>query len=1278
MAHRFTLILTLLSFFSNALNAQNAAFDWAKEINTNSVSVPVGIETDTDGNIYSVGWYNGTADFDPNAGVNNVSTGGRNTYITKWDSAGNFIWQKQFGNPNQVVVTDFHMDKNGALFLTGLFVGNIDWDPGVGTTYIAHTVNWNTFIVKLDSSGSLVWAKTLSNAYNEGNTILTNDSGEVIVMGSYAGNIDLDPGVGTVYSSSGGGGGFFNQRDLYVLKLDESGNYISSVTWNTPLIYGVDAIVYRNHEMAVSSKTGAVFITGQFVANRDFDPGSGSFNMTPISGGYDVFVLKLDSAFEFQWAKQLNVESRLSMAIACDSLDRVYASGMGAYGFTDFDPGAGVYNLPGGNRVPFIWRLDSTGAFDWAGQLEHVSNYSLSSLYLDKKGNLYSLFLYGGIGNPAVRDVDYSHKVQLGSVPTGRSTMLIKMDANMEHVWSKPVASIAGDPSVSYGDIEIDELGNVYSTGLFLSNSDFDPGPGSFIMNGSGGYGDIFVHKMEPSCLEYESTEFHLVCDSLTWGNGTTYTESTDTTVAMYTTAGDTCDSIVNLKLVVRSMDNQAVISSADSICFPDAWNITVTGSEVDAEYYLRLDANDSVIAGPLVGDGDSLTFTLDSLTQNNSYHVYGEAPQRPSAVALPLNNDYITFKDPFYEYDKEITVEAWVNYNGSWPWGGQSTPQINGQASSVWLWHQNTFYVNDGGTWRSLGMGTMPSGWAHIAFVANATGMYIYINGALHASTSVGISTNMIVNNGSEIRLGTDPRFYPSYRNSSVAWDNFMVWNTARTQAQIQADMNNCLTGNETGLVHYAKMNAGEGNFVENTQGYFGEIIEPSSNNWVEGSGICEMICTRVMDDKPSVVVNYPDTTIQVDTACDAFMWVANNVTYTTSGIYHDTLVNVNGCDSYATLDLTVYYSDTTSQTDTACNAFTWVANNVTYTSTGVYYDTLTNVHGCDSFVSLDLTVHYSDTVPQTDTACNAFTWAANNFTYTSSGTYYDTLVNVNGCDSFVSLDLTIYYSDTTNQTDTACNSFTWIANNVSYTTTGVYYDTLMNVNGCDSFVSLDLTIFYSDTSIQIDTVCDEFIWEANNQVYTATGVYHDTLTNINGCDSFVTLDLTVNYTDVDSQAAVACDTYTWITNNQTYTTSGTYIDTLVNAQGCDSIVILDLTVNYSDSATQSVTSCFSYVWDVNSMQYNESGMYISTITTSKGCDSTITLDLTINDVDTAISKNGLTLTANAGSASYQWLKCEDGYTEIPGATNQSYTVLENGEYAVEVTQNNCIDTTR
>ncbi len=259
-------------------------------------------------------------------------------------------------------------------------------------------------------------------------------------------------------------------------------------------------------------------------------------------------------------------------------------------------------------------------------------------------------------------------------------------------------------------------------------------------------------------------------------------------------------------------------------------------------------------------------------------------------------------------------------------------------------------------------------------------------------------------------------------------------------------------------------------------------------------------------------------------------------------------------------------------SETMTECNSYTWNTNGQTYTQTGQYTTVLTNAQGCDSTVTLDLTITQPNTGSETMTECNSYTWNTNGQTYTQSGQYTEVLTNQSGCDSTVTLNLTITNSNTGSETMTECNSYTWNTNGQTYTQTGQYTTVLTNAQGCDSTVTLDLTITQPNTGSETMTECNSYTWNTNGQTYTQTGQYTSVLTNQSGCDSTVTLNLTITNSNTGSESVTECDSYTWSTNGQTYTESGQYTEVLTNQSGCDSTVTLNLTIEIVDITTQPV----------------------------------------------------------------------------------------------------------
>ena len=345
------------------------------------------------------------------------------------------------------------------------------------------------------------------------------------------------------------------------------------------------------------------------------------------------------------------------------------------------------------------------------------------------------------------------------------------------------------------------------------------------------------------------------------------------------------------------------------------------------------------------------------------------------------------------------------------------------------------------------------------------------------------------------------------------------------------------------------------------------------------------------------NLTLNNSSATTETVTACDSYTWAGDGNTYSATGIYVANLQTVDGCDSTATLDLTITNSSSSTETVSACDSYTW--NGLTFTTSGNQTQTLTNSVGCDSVANLVLTINSSTSSLLTTSSCNSYDWNGN--TYTASGMYVATLVNSFGCPQIDSLDLTITTSSTS-LTQTACDSFAWNGNN--YTTSGTY------TNASGSCVdTLFLTVNSSSSSVTNSVVCDSLNWNGIN--YLVSGSYTYLTTNTSGCDSLASLNLTVNNSVNNSLSLTVCDHYIW--NGDTLTASGVYVDTLQTSSSCDSVVTVNLTVNNSDIDTVTVFACEDYTWNGNT--YSSTGNYTDTLTSSvTGCDSIVTLSLTIN----------------------------------------------------------------
>jgi hypothetical protein len=264
--------------------------------------------------------------------------------------------------------------------------------------------------------------------------------------------------------------------------------------------------------------------------------------------------------------------------------------------------------------------------------------------------------------------------------------------------------------------------------------------------------------------------------------------------------------------------------------------------------------------------------------------------------------------------------------------------------------------------------------------------------------------------------------------------------------------------------------------------------------------------------------------------------------------------------------------------------------------------------------------------------------------------------------------------YTRTTIDTVSAasCGNYTSPSGNHTWTSSGTYQDTIPNVLCGDSLLTINLTVNQPSFDTISVTACDLYDSPSGNYSWTTSGMYYDTIPNAVGCDSLLTIDLTINNSTNDTMDVTECDQYISPSSLYTWTTSGTYYDTIPNMAGCDSLLTINLTILQSSSSSVSITSCGDYTAPDGAV-YATSGAFIAIIPNVAGCDSTIAIDLTVINTDTNVTVSGATLTsAVSGATSYQWVDCAT-QTPIAGATSASYTATANGDYAVMIVNGSC-----
>ncbi len=403
---------------------------WSKKFGDEQLETIRNVATDAAGNVILAGRFDGNLNF---GGPNLGSYGSFDVFVAKLDADGDHIWSKRFGDSDQQLTQGFAVDPAGNVVVGGVFLGTVDFGGGLISTTFG---GGDAFVFKLDSAGNHVWSKRFidgSSSISDQtvHSVATDTSGNVIVVGSFLGTVDV------------GGGPFVSagEEDGFVVKLDPAGNHL----WSKHIAGSFE----QQADSVATDASGNVYVGGRLYAvSVDFGGG-------PINGG--TFVVKYDAAGNHLWSKPYSTEIK---AMAVDSSENVILTGEFP-GTVDFGGGPLV---SGGGEDIYIAKLDAAGNHVWSERYGGIGDQISSGAAIGTDDNIVILG-------------DFENSVDFGGgtlVSAGTVDIFVaKLDAAGNHLWSKRFGDGAGQRGIA---VARDVTDNLLITGSLLGNTDFGGG----------------------------------------------------------------------------------------------------------------------------------------------------------------------------------------------------------------------------------------------------------------------------------------------------------------------------------------------------------------------------------------------------------------------------------------------------------------------------------------------------------------------------------------------------------------------------------------------------------------------------------------------------------------------------------------------------------------------------------------------------------------------------------------------------------------------------------
>ncbi|MBI2282036.1 MAG: gliding motility-associated C-terminal domain-containing protein [Bacteroidetes bacterium] len=993
----------------------------------------------------------------------------------------------------------------------------INGDNGYETSISFHfpqTLNLESRTSNLIIDPQLIWGTFFGGTSYEGPMAIDTDANDNVFVTGYLGSSDfpvLD--AGTYFQGAYAGG-----NDVFILKFNNVGVPI----WAT--YYGGNG---TDHGYGIATDaSGNVFVTGYTNMSPTFPVQNAGTYFQGASGGFeDIFILKFDNAGNRLWATFYGGngdESFDGSSIATDASGNVFVTGnTSSTTFPVQNGGTFFQGANAGATDAFILKFDNLGNRLWATYYGGSGFDFGFAITTDNSGNL---FVTGATGSG---DLPVQNAGTYFQGPSGGDAFILKFDNLGNRLWATYYGGSLADGGYS---IATDNSGNLFVAGLTSSIDLPVQNAGTFYQGTNGGGDDAFILKFDNVGNRLWATYYG--------GSGVETFGSSDNL------AIDSCNN------VYLSFGTTSTNVLTQAPCDGGYFDPTYNGGAHDILLSLFTNTGIRLWETYLGGDGDDFRSPL-AVDNSGNLFVSGEWTFVTSSASCPVTN----------------------------PGGG--------------AYYDGTFNGGDDDAFM-------------IKFLTNSC--------ICSSSTSTGCSTGTDVITSCISITWIDGNTYSASTNTPT----FTIVGGAANGCDSIVILNLTITAAVTGTDIISSCDSLtwiDGNtYLASTNTPTFIIVGGAANG-------CDSIVTL------NLTINSFVSSIDVQTACNSFTWIdGNNYTASTNTPTFAIVGGAtNGCDSIITLNLTINSFASGTDVITSCTPITWIDGNTYSANTTTPKDTIIggSFQGCDSIVTLNLTISLAATSTDIITSCSPITWLDGNTYSASTTTPTFTIVGgaANGCDSVVTLNLTITAAVTGTDIISSCTPITWIDGNTYSANINTPTFTIVGgaANGCDSVVTLNLTITAAVTGTDVITSCTPITWMDGNTYSASTSTPTFTIIGgaANGCDSIVTLNLTITSAVTGTDIITSCTPIVWIDGNTYSASTSTPTFTIIGgaANGCDSIVTLNLTITSAVTGTDIITSCTPIVWiDGNTYTASTSTPTFTIVGgAANGCDSIVTLNLTI-----------------------------------------------------------------